>query len=175
MKHSARYNQFESQFHLTCSTKLNLFLQGSEPSTMETNFKTADEAIHACVLKFNINSKEENMLMNLRTGIFRIIRYKALKEVSKEESQKESKEVSKDDLEVSDENKNSMNNLKINIYCNKNRAFCTIGKGGKLLVLNVINQKLQYEWNDTIGVVKELSDAEIKLFQLLVTKVSKNK
>lgn len=83
--------------------------------------------------------------MDLRTKLIRIIRKKM-----------------KSDSEALE----GINHLDLNVYVDDNVASCKIGKGGPLLIINIIGNELDYEWNDTTGIIEEMSSEDIKEIKL---------
>lgn len=109
---------------------------------MET-FASADRAVHECSARFGNIEDGKKILWKLRTQVLAIIAQK----------------MSKKDAE------NEMNNINLNIYMEDNMLSCKIGKGGTLLVINIIGNEVEYIWNESFGKVIELSDDQLRKFR----------
>lgn len=109
-------------------------------STEDTSFTTPDLAMHFYATKFKSYEDGKKILMKLRTQLIRIIKQKL-----------------KSDSKALD----GINNLDLNIYVDDNVASCKIGDGGILLIINIIGDKMDYEWNDTSGIIEEMSSEDI--------------
>lgn len=116
---------------------------GSTPSV--ENFPTPDKAMHSYAKKFQEYKEGKRILMDMRTRLIRIIRQKM-----------------KSDSEALE----GINHLDLNVYVDDNVASCKIGNGGTLLIINIIGDTLDYEWNDTTGKIEDMSSEDIKQIKL---------
>lgn len=108
--------------------------------------------MHYCSKNFVTVEEGVKVLQSLRTGIMRIIRKK----------KRAGMEISEKDVE------NEMNHLDLNIYVDTNSFVCKIGDGGTLLVINIVGNSMEYEWNDLCGTIEELSPKDIERFRIAI-------
>lgn len=122
-------------------------LQGQTASSDSDvlEFETADRAINHVVQIFKDVDEGKKILMILRTAIIKIMRNKLpLKEAE-----------------------DAMNNLQLNIYVDDRSASFKIGKGGTLLVINIIEGRMDYDWYDCQGKIQELTTEYIEKLKML--------